>query len=92
VHPLSEVSRNIQFALDERLVDDHFGGHVGQFGLTPRFDLPAHGLEVTLHPVHADGDRIDKGERLRVLGKHRGELTTECQAIEKIMSLCRDRS
>jgi hypothetical protein len=73
VDPPSEVSRNIQFALDERLVDDHFGGYVGEFGLTPRFDLPTHRLEVPLHPVHSYGDCIDKGKRLRVLGKHRGE-------------------
>src|SRR5579871_3710390 len=77
VNAPSEVSRNIQLALDERLVDDHFGGYVGQFGLTPRLDLPAHGLEIPLHPIHTDGDRVDERERLRVLRKHRREVPAE---------------
>src|SRR6202521_4267436 len=46
-----EMFRRSQSAFDERLVDDHFGGDVRQLASLPGFDLLAHRLKVSLHPV-----------------------------------------
>jgi hypothetical protein len=62
---------NLQFALNEGLIDDHLCGDVGQFRLPPDFDLLAHRLEIPLHPVHADRNRVDQREGLRMFCEHR---------------------
>ena len=63
VHTTHEVPGNLQFALDERLIDDHLCSDVGQFRLPPELDLLAHRLEIPLHPVQADRDRSDPGHK-----------------------------
>ena len=64
-----QVLRDIQVAFDERLVDDHLGGDVAEFRLPPGLHLLAHRLEVPLHPVHADSDRIHQRKSLLMLGE-----------------------
>src|SRR5437879_7512337 len=57
-----EMFRRFQFALDERLVDDHLGGDIGQFASLPRLHLLSHWLEVALHSVYANRDAINERE------------------------------
>src|ERR1700756_2057630 len=46
VHTTREVPGNLQFAFDERLIDDHLCRNVSQFRLAPELDLFAYGLEI----------------------------------------------
>jgi hypothetical protein len=69
-----QVFRHIEFALDERLIDDHLCGDGAQFSLPPRFDLLLHRTEVPLHTIHSDGNRIEKVQRFRVLRDDRGKV------------------
>jgi hypothetical protein len=46
MHGAGEMLGNLQLALDECLVDDHFGGDVSQFTFLPGFHLFSHRLEV----------------------------------------------
>jgi len=62
-----EMFRRFQFAFDECLVDDHFYRDIGQLTSLPRFHLLTHGLEVSLHAIHANRNAVDERERLRVL-------------------------
>ena len=71
MHRAGKVLWSFQSALDKRLVDDHLGSDVRQLAPLPRFDLPSHRLEVSLHSVDPDRDAIDERERLRVLCEHR---------------------
>src|SRR5437899_6170394 len=68
-----EMFRRFQFALDERLVDDHLCGDVREFTSLPGLDLLSHRLKVSLHAIHSDRDTVDERERLRVFREHRGE-------------------
>jgi hypothetical protein len=43
----------------------------------PEFKLFPHRLEVPLHSIHADRDRVDQREGLRMLGEHRHKRTIE---------------
>ena len=47
-HSSGNVFWTFQLTRHKCLVDDHFGGDVGQFTSLPRFDLLSHGLEVPL--------------------------------------------
>ena len=60
MHRPGQMFGSFQFALDERFVDDHLRGDIGEFASLPRFDLLTHGLEVPLHPVDSDRDAIYK--------------------------------
>lgn len=40
-----------------------------------RVALPAHGLEIPLHPIHSDRSAVNQEERFRVFGKHRRKHT-----------------
>ena len=53
MHTASEVLWSFQSALDKRLVDDHLRGHIRQFTSLPGLRLLSHGLEVSLHSIHA---------------------------------------
>jgi hypothetical protein len=65
----SQVFRNIKLAFNESFIDDHLGSDIGEFSLAPCFDLLLHGTEISLHPIHADRDRVDQREGLRMLSK-----------------------
>jgi hypothetical protein len=54
MHAASKVLWSFELALAERLVDDHLGSDVGYLTPLPRFDLPSHRLEVSLHSVDPD--------------------------------------
>jgi len=71
MHGPREVFGSLQFAFYERFVDHNFGCDICQFESLPGLHLPAHRLEVALHPVDTNGDTVDQRERLRVFGKHR---------------------
>src|SRR5689334_1051946 len=60
VDPPGEMFRHVEFALDERLINDHLCGDSAEFRLPPRFDLLLHWAEIPLHPIHADGNRIEE--------------------------------
>jgi hypothetical protein len=64
VHSPRQVPRNVQFAFDEGLLDDHLGRDGAQLRLAPHFYLLSHRLEVPLHPVNTDRDRVDKRKAL----------------------------
>lgn len=60
MHGAGEVLRSLQFALDERLVDDHLRGHIRQFAPLPGLHLFSHRLKVALHSVNANRDAVDE--------------------------------
>ena len=57
-------------------------------GMSPSLDLPLHGLKVSLHAIHADRDRLDERERLRMLGKAWSEHTWD--NVSELMDRRRD--
>jgi hypothetical protein len=59
MHGAGKVLGSFEFAFDECLIDDHLRRDIGEFASLPRFDLLTHGLEVSLHPVDADGNAIN---------------------------------
>ena len=71
----ADVFRRIQLPFDERAVDDQFCVSIGELYGLPSLDLPAHRLEIPLHPVHADREGIREVEVLAVLGEHGGTRT-----------------
>ena len=80
VYGSGQVSGSLQLTLDERLVDNHLGSDVRQFTSLPDLNLLAHRFEVPLHPVHANRDAVNQGERLRVFRQHRSKGTSKYQA------------
>jgi hypothetical protein len=54
-----QVLWSLEFPLNECFVDDYLRRDIGEFASLPRFDLLTHGLEVSLHPVDADGNAIN---------------------------------
>ena len=48
-----------------------------ELGTAPRFHLLSHGLEVALHPINSHGDRVEQGERLRVLRQDRSKVSAK---------------
>jgi hypothetical protein len=57
------------------------GGNRRELGTAPRFHLLAHRLEVALHPINPDRDRVEQGKRLRVLCQDRSERA--CDNVSK---------
>jgi hypothetical protein len=70
MHVAGKVFGSFQFAFDERLINNYFRAHVGEFASLPRLDLLPHWLEVPLHPVYSHRHAVDERERLRVFGEH----------------------
>src|SRR5271169_8733 len=60
MHAAGKVFWSFESALDERLVDDHLGGDIRQFTSLPGLHLLSHRLEVPLHSINANRDRIDE--------------------------------
>jgi len=73
VDSASQVLGHVQFTLNECLVDDDLGCHVRQVGLPPGLHLLSHGLEIPLHAIDANRDRVNERERLRVLREDRSK-------------------
>lgn len=71
MHRARQVLCNLQLALHERLIDDYFGGDVGEFASLPGFHLLAHGFEVSLHSIDTDRNTIDQRKQFRVFSEHR---------------------
>lgn len=76
-----QVLRKIDVSFDEGLVDNKFGGDVGELGISPLLHLLGHGLEVALHFGHADLKRVYEIEVLRMLGEHWRKVTGECHVV-----------
>ena len=74
---LRQVLRHLQLGFDERPVDDQLCRDVGELRLPPQFDLLAHAVEIPLHLVHADRQRVLQREVLGVLGEHRLKVAGE---------------
>jgi len=60
MHAASKVLWSFELALDERLVDDHLDSDVRQLAPLPRFDLPSHRFEVSLHSINTHRDAVDE--------------------------------
>ena len=56
----SKVFGRFEFALDEGLIDDHFGRHVRQLTSLPGFDLFPHRLEVPLNSIDPNRNAVDQ--------------------------------
>ena len=54
MHRSCKVLGSFQLGFDKRLVDDYLGSDVCQLTSLPCLYLFSHGLEVSLHTVHAD--------------------------------------
>jgi len=76
MEPLERVLRRFETVLDERAVDDELRGGIGA-GSSSSFHLLPHRLEVALHPIDADGERILQVEVLRSALRARGEIPVE---------------
>ena len=66
-------ARNVEFALDERPVNNEFRLLIGDLAGTPGLDLLTERLEIPLNPVDTDRKRIDDREVLRVFRENRCE-------------------
>ena len=71
--PPGQVLRDLQFVLDERLVDDQLRHGRGQLPPLPLFNLALERFEIALDSVHADGKGILDREVLGVLRENRRE-------------------
>src|ERR1700677_1392543 len=77
MHRAGQMFGSLELALNERLVDDHFGGDVGQLTSLPGLHLLSHRLEISLHSIYADRDAVDERERLRMFCEHWREVPRE---------------
>ena len=73
MHAAGEVFWSFEPALNERLVDDHFGRDIREFTSLPDFYLFSHGFEVPLHSVDTNRNAINERKRLRMLRQDRSE-------------------
>lgn len=72
---------DVQFALDEGLVDDQLRAFVRKAGPFPSLDLLSHRLEVPLHAVHADGEDVYEIQVLAMFSEHGSEITGEGHVV-----------
>jgi hypothetical protein len=73
MYPPGQVLRDLQFVLDERLVDDQLRHRGGQLPPLPLFNLALERFEIALDSVHADGKRILDRKVLGMLREDRRE-------------------
>ena len=71
--PPGQVLRDLQFVLDERLLNDQLRHRGGQLPPLPLFNLALERFEIALDSVHADGKRILDREVLGMLREDRRE-------------------
>ena len=81
VDAAGEVLRRFEFSFHEGAVNHELHLVVPDLALFPDFDLPAHRLEITLHAVDADRDRVNEAETLRMLREHRAEISLERHVV-----------
>ncbi len=74
--------RGLEFALDERPVDDQFRCRVRKARSLPRLDLFSHRLEVPLHAVYSNREDVHEAQMLGVLGQHGREASVKCQTTQ----------
>jgi hypothetical protein len=60
MHRPRKVFGSFQFAFDERLINNYFGGDIREFRSLPQLHLLSHGVKIALHPVDAYRDAIDQ--------------------------------
>jgi hypothetical protein len=77
VNRTGEVFGSFQLGFDERLINDHLCGDIGQFASLPDFYLSPHRLEIPLHAVDAHRNAVDERERFRVLGEDWCKVTSK---------------
>ena len=73
MHVAGKMFRSLQFAFNERLVDDHLSSDVRQLTSLPRFHLLSHRLKVSLHSIDANRDTVNELKGLRVHDEDRGK-------------------
>jgi len=76
-----QVPRCVEFALDERLVDDEPGRNLCELRIVPTLDRLHHRLEVALHIVHSDREGVLQREVFAVFGEHRREVSGKGQVF-----------
>ena len=69
----SEGARNTEFAFDECPVYQELRLFICDLTGSPSLDLLTERLEVPLNSIHADCQRVDDGEVLRMLRENRRE-------------------
>ena len=79
VNVLRQVLGRLQFAFNERPVDDEFGLIVGDPRLPPARHLLGQRSEVPLDAIDADGQGIEDAEVFGVLGQDRREVALKRQ-------------
>ena len=72
-----QAGGHFQFAFHECSVNDELRGYIGNLLVSPLFDLPSQGLEVPLHAIDTDGDRVQQVERPGMLCQHGSEVARE---------------
>jgi hypothetical protein len=65
--------RHLQVGFDEGAVDEQLRFDLGKLGFLPAFDLLPQAIEVALHFVNADGERVLQREVFGMLGQDRLE-------------------
>ena len=76
-----QMPGSFELSGDKGSIDDEPRRIVGDLQTAPLFDVLAHGLEVPLHAIHADGQGIQNGKVLGVLGQHRREFALEGKIV-----------
>src|SRR5690349_11334133 len=75
------MARNLQLSFHEGLVDQKLRRDVGKLGIAPALNGLNHRLEIPLHGIDADGERILQREILAVFGEDRLEVALECHVL-----------
>ena len=81
MHSPRQVFGKPSLLLDERLVDQQFGGSCGQVHSPPLLDLVLQRPEVTLHPIQTNGQAVLQREVLGMLGQNRGIFPVKRQIL-----------
>src|SRR5712692_6198581 len=77
----SQVPGGVELTFDESPVDGEFRGFVRETRFRPGGDLLLHRLEIALHPIHSDRERVYEAQVLGVLGEHRTEISVKRHVV-----------
>src|SRR4029077_9827302 len=81
MHASSEMFRSFELAFNKCLVNDKFRVFIPEATLLPSFYLAAHRLEVALHAINTNRDRIDKTEVLGVFLEYGTEISLKRHVV-----------
>ena len=76
-----QMTGSFKLSFDKGSIDDEPRRIVRDLQTAPLFDVLAHRLEIPLHAVYPDGQGVQNGEVLGVLGQDRREFSLKGQIV-----------